>query len=515
MACPSVVEALSGRLHFAGSPLFLNGVNLAWLSYHADTNASLARGEGLTTFCGWEEAIRFTVRNGGNSLRVWLLQDPASALRLHEGGVRGLKQGVIRVAKTLLELAANYNVFVVLTLFNGAAGSERDCALFSEAGALNELIETVIHPLALALRSYNSLAMWEVINEPEGMLDLNQIKSAAVRAAASECAGDYDRAGWNKACQLSPSQLLRFINRVAAALREADGRHLITVGAWHACTSSNGPVGSLNLFSSARLREAGGMQQGFLDVFQVHSYPKEKGGSAFGNGSPTLTNVAAYGIGSPVIIGEISNRWIVQPASEMADATAEHSELGTTMADLYASALARGYAGIFGWAYNCDPKHDDGCVGRESLAHALRRAAQRLPGEVVPRPRVRNMRCDCPSRGNRVWSYTCHEQAEWGKCLEPRVAEVCTSWCSNCGEPLDAPPETPTCLEWSFGSFVTDGFEAGHECVARAKGTWSFGAHQISGDESASSAIVHQCNSTTDRRQVQHIVNADESIDQL
>lgn len=268
MACTNTVTVNGPRLEFEGRNLFLNGINLAWVGYGTDTNISAGSGHGVATYCGWEEAIRFTVQNGGNSVRVWLFEKPSNVLAYSGNRVVGLSNGVLEMAQTLLEVAAMYNVFVVLVLFNGAQVLERDCHVFSDANVLQDLVENAIRPLAAKLQVYNSLAMWEVVNEPEAMLDINNLDTA-LKVPASVCPGEHDQAGWITSCKLSLEQLQRFVNRVAAGLRAEDSKHLITVGAWHFCTSTNGVRGSINIFSDEKLREAGGMADGVLDVHQA------------------------------------------------------------------------------------------------------------------------------------------------------------------------------------------------------------------------------------------------------
>ena len=239
-ACRDVVSVAGDELRFAGHRLFLNGINIAWISYAGDTNASASRGFGMATYCGWEEALRFVSRNGGNSVRVWLLNEPHESLLWDEDRVLGLRHDVIPMAQALLEAAARLDVFVVLVLFNGAFVRKVDCPLFGSAATLDSLTTKVVRPLAAALRDYNSLAMWEVINEPEGMVDPALIVPPELAPAATSCPGPSDGAGWSKDCLLPLVHVQRFINRVAAAIRSEDSWHLLTAGAWHICTTTEG-----------------------------------------------------------------------------------------------------------------------------------------------------------------------------------------------------------------------------------------------------------------------------------
>ena len=63
------------RLEQDGAPVFLNGINLAWVSYGSDFNTSAAVGGGTYVYCNMRDALRFVRANGGNALRVWVFSD--------------------------------------------------------------------------------------------------------------------------------------------------------------------------------------------------------------------------------------------------------------------------------------------------------------------------------------------------------------------------------------------------------------------------------------------------------
>lgn len=98
------------RLVYGDAPApFLNGVNIAWIQW-----GSLSCDEKM------EEAVRFVVANGGNSIRVWMFSEPKDQLEWDEPScqpsrcrVRGLAAGFVRGAQTLLELARSHGVSVV------------------------------------------------------------------------------------------------------------------------------------------------------------------------------------------------------------------------------------------------------------------------------------------------------------------------------------------------------------------------------------------------------------------
>eukprot|EP00966_Prymnesium_polylepis_P327375 7383257-Prymnesium_polylepis.1 len=169
--CAPFVTSDANSLHVNGRKLFLNGVNLAWIEYGKDF---LQYGlDGADFYCGVEKAMRAVRSNGGNAMRVWLFTEPKNQLVWTDGGeVQGMAPGVVIMTQTLLELAAHYDVRIVLVLFNGAVVHGREaCSMFEDEDVLDSLVANVVRPLAMALNGYEHLAMWEVINEPEGILE--------------------------------------------------------------------------------------------------------------------------------------------------------------------------------------------------------------------------------------------------------------------------------------------------------------------------------------------------------
>jgi len=356
------------ELVYQKAPLFLNGINLAWVSWGIDFKGNSEYGNSLGSYCGAESAMRFLKQNGGNSIRLWLAEEPQEILTYHRksGRVAGLRPGVIEAVQTMLELAAHYDVLVVLVLFNGALVRHKpgqlydDCDLFGSDVILNSLVTYAIEPLAAALRGYQSLAMYEVINEPEGVLNTAMPDGGTActnfRDPALTCPGQPSQPGFSindpdASCRFSIAQLQTFVNRVSAGLKYADPYHLVTMGSWSHCVSSSGPGGAVNLWSAQCLVEAGGELSGTLDVAQMHTYPKFKGGTDFNPDAPLNVHVMGLGLAMPVIIGEVSTRWVESP-NDLSTTDATYSD---SMADLYRRARVLGYSGMFGWQYFCDP----------------------------------------------------------------------------------------------------------------------------------------------------------------
>ena len=140
----------------------VSGVSYAWRSWGGDLAGDKAHGYGTASYCAAEQAMRFVARNGGNTLRIFVFEEPATLLDVErqvdavtaEASVRvvGLKPGVLSTAVSLLQLAEHYEVLLIFTLFNGRAAADAvSCALYGDAqGSLSSLLDEAIAPLASA-----------------------------------------------------------------------------------------------------------------------------------------------------------------------------------------------------------------------------------------------------------------------------------------------------------------------------------------------------------------------------
>ena len=71
---------------------------------------------------------------------------------------------------------------------------ELACSLFGDEGqALDALIDNAVRPLAIALRGYEKLAMWEVANEIEGLVQ-NKAKPAGGSLQCTQQQGHHPEA---------------------------------------------------------------------------------------------------------------------------------------------------------------------------------------------------------------------------------------------------------------------------------------------------------------------------------
>ncbi len=64
----SKLSILNQKFIFNSSPIFLNGINQAWINYGDDFGNS----QPLSKFCSLNQTLSKLKSSGGNSIRIWL-----------------------------------------------------------------------------------------------------------------------------------------------------------------------------------------------------------------------------------------------------------------------------------------------------------------------------------------------------------------------------------------------------------------------------------------------------------
>ncbi|KAI8502784.1 hypothetical protein Bbelb_194860 [Branchiostoma belcheri] len=342
-----------------GQRVFLSGLNMAWCRHGYDFGGGAYNYVSPGDFCphpraAYEQAIRDLRNNGGNSLRVWLHVDGRHTPVFSSWGSvtqTDSTNQLVNDLKSLLTYAQARNVLVFLVLWNGAHHHdtfwERLQNLIWDDLKLNTYVEHALKPLAEGLKNQRALGGWEIMNEPEGSLKIEPNSDPCYDTSFLQGTG----AGWAHWDTSGPvpiptwtdvprQRVLRFINRQAAAIKEKDPNHLVTVGSW----SEHGQ-GVRNLYSDQCLRKAGGFAfpAGVLDFYQIHTYSH---GGTYGSQAPFVVSDASdYTTLSdkPVVIGEFS----------------QTRGGGMSIAEQFERAYSRGYAGAWSWHYLADRSDDD------------------------------------------------------------------------------------------------------------------------------------------------------------
>ena len=326
------VTIMNASLTYRGLPLFLSGANQAWNNYGKDFgNTPTKRSK-----CELQSYVSRLSAAGGNCMRIWLFTEGASIPNFDaHGKVTALDATGTLIAdlREYLQYAAHANVFVIISLWNGAVMTQNATkALFSDMEKLQSFFDNALTPLVSQLATEPALAAWEIMNEPEGSVAIAPDSEPCFDTTVLEGSG----AGWSGAA-LPMRDILRFTNLHAAVIHAADSKALVMTAAWSEFSFTDKVLTKgrqfFNYYKDECLVLAGGNAAGTLDVHQIHTYAND---GSFSKSSPFNVPATAYGLSGPIIIGEFSaskvtdGRWDVQ--------------------SLYRAALGSGYAGAWDWA---------------------------------------------------------------------------------------------------------------------------------------------------------------------
>jgi hypothetical protein len=230
-----------------------------------------------------------------------------------------------------LDIAYEYGVVVSLCLFSfdllvpgdGSKGTsynlENNYKFLTVAANLDTYITNALVHILNAIGSHPAIMSWEVFNEPEGMLQVT---------------------GWNHVERKIPySDILRFTNKIAGEVHRRT-KKMVSTG----ITSFQSSY--LSEYSDAKLKAAGGDNDGYLDFYMAHYYPEYQGTSI----SPFHNPASHWGMDRPILIGEF-------PAQSWGPGTGYSSiqpNTAMTITAAYEYVYNNGYCGALSWAMTED-----------------------------------------------------------------------------------------------------------------------------------------------------------------
>jgi hypothetical protein len=245
-------HARSNTIWFNGKNIYLNGINLAWMDYAEDF--------GGTHQPNWESrwwnAFADLKAHGVNSTRIWVHTDGRASPNFDSNGyVTGLSSQFYGDMWYVLDQAKANNVGVIFVLWaheiDGRYGTNH-LDMFTDPAKIDSYINNAMIPMINTFDSHPALLAWEVMNEPEYMLQ-------------SE-GGVYD---------VSTYEMSRFMGKLAGAAQGITNKY-VTAGAsffkYMCDKSTNGFDCRGNIFSDSALQSASGDWRASLDFYQTHYY---------------------------------------------------------------------------------------------------------------------------------------------------------------------------------------------------------------------------------------------------
>lgn len=297
-----------------GQATFFSGMNVAWNNYGNDV------GDALVDRNHFDKMLNEVKAEGGNCVRWWLFTNASSAPKFNNGLVSGLGANSINNIKTVLDLAKDKDMAVVLCLFSfdllqtqqqGVNGYNNKQMLTTDAG-IKACIDRCIVPLVTAIGEHPAIQCWEIFNEPEGMLT---------------------DGGWTNE-RLSMFDIQRFTNRAAGAIRRAVPNVLISNGSKSFFYLS--PTIGKNYYTNIELVTAGGDKDGYLDFYMVHYYDNEGGNGQ--QHSPFHHNASYWQMDKPILVAEFG-------------AKGYNKNFNMSPTECYKQIYERGYVGALSWTY--------------------------------------------------------------------------------------------------------------------------------------------------------------------
>lgn len=141
---PAFLEVDGRSLTFRGQEVFLSGANQPWVSYGNDFGNNQPNG----IRCTLQESVTNVSTAGGNSIRMWLFVEGSNIPAFDSSGDCTGTDGANTLISDLRDyarFAASQNVFITLTLWNGAVVTSSDNvrALVTDADKLQTFIDKV------------------------------------------------------------------------------------------------------------------------------------------------------------------------------------------------------------------------------------------------------------------------------------------------------------------------------------------------------------------------------------
>jgi hypothetical protein len=351
------------RIAYNNQQLFLNGSNLAWVSFASDL------GPGSTDFNQFADILLQVHNHGGNAVRWWLHTNGMNTPQFSSDSGYVIGPGAVCIAdiKKVLDLAWERGVGVNLCLWsfdmlkttNDSTVLNRNTLLLNDTNYTRRYINNCLIPMVDSLKHHPAIIAWEIFNEPEGMSN---------------------EFGWSDVQHVPMSSIQRFVNLCAGAIHREDSTAQVTNGCWSFYALTDNPLAkastklsklsttekthiaaffqqkyrstltpdeiishldniasgpNLNYYRDDRLIAAGGDSKGALDFYSVHYYSGSTGLST----SPFLHTPVSFGLSKPVVVAEFAME------------SSQGAPPGIDPSLMYDTLYHLGYAGAMAWSW--------------------------------------------------------------------------------------------------------------------------------------------------------------------
>lgn len=330
------MENTKGHFENIEDFLFVNGINIAWINYGRDVgvdpfSSDIHYHPDIHKFV---EVMDFVRNQGGNVVRWWYhTNGSTNPVFDRNQKVRRNPSFFHEDVKSILDIAYSKNLKIQICLWSFDMLKDQwgvdvlaNKKLLTQETHLKAYIDNALLPLVNFIGNHPALFAWEIFNEPEGM--------------TNRYGGHWTE--FKERVEMSDIQ--RFINRVAGAIRKEQPDVKITNGALGFLTNVEDPSnGFWNAYSDTNLILQGGDENGYLDFYNIHYYDWARS-----KGSPFHHNCDPDKIDKKVIVGEYyPNDLSFNPNESDSD----HNIPTVAAVDLGATLVNNNWAGSLTWSW--------------------------------------------------------------------------------------------------------------------------------------------------------------------
>lgn len=330
----------------------INGINIAWVNFGRDVGKDAFSGaEYHPDLAKFGEIMDFTVSKGGNVVRWWYHTNGSTNPVFKNQKVIKNPEFFHEDVISILNLAQSKGLKVQICLWSFDMLKEQwgvdavaNKQLINKDEYTQAYIDNALLPLVNAVGNHAGLYGWEIFNEAEGMTN----------SYASHWPGFSEK--------VEMPAIQTFINKTSGAIRRAQPSVKITNGALGLLTNmEDSDKGFWNAYSDANLIYAGGDDDGYLDMYNVHYYSW-----AGVKGSPFHNNFDANKIDKKTVIGE----YYPDNLSVGGTPTINASDLGNKI-------IENNWAGSLVWSWTDRTSPTD----RNNMAAIITSLSEYIPAE--------------------------------------------------------------------------------------------------------------------------------------
>lgn len=317
------------RIQLNGESYYINGINIPWNYFGWDFGVHPLWGRGYDA--DWfENAFTELEASGVNTARIWVHCDGRANPEFDENGfVTGLDAPFLDDLDDMISRANDHHIMLILCLwshdmleddtdFAGRhAGLHSD--LISDPEKTQSYIEHALIPMVQSLNEHCNILAWEIMNEPEWGMNIDDGNSTTQTVSVEEMQG--------------------FMGRCIQSIREHSDQN-ITIGS--AIPFGNRVGQNRNFWKESDFHQLGfDCSQVYLDFYSFHYYDWMPNSD-----SPFENDADSWELGKPILIAETATM-----SSELPDGLSPMEQLK--------KSAEQNYAGTLLWSYNARDAYSD------------------------------------------------------------------------------------------------------------------------------------------------------------